>query len=122
MARAGARLTLAVTPPARVRVLPTLTAHGYPRHAVHREDALWVEKNCYVDVVIELLHALGVEPLAVLGSTVAVDFEGDNFTFYKPDHDDLRYFYGVDIQELNVWLPLLEHAVHHDSHALINLH
>lgn len=113
MAHAGARRTLAVTPPARVRVLPTLTAHGYPRHAVHREDALWVEKNCYVDVVIELLHALGVEPLAVLGSTVTVDFEGDNFTFYKPDHDDLRRFYGVDIQELNVWLPLLEHAVRH---------
>jgi hypothetical protein len=60
-----------------------------------------------VDVVIELLHALGVEPLAVLGSTVAVDFEGDNFTFYKPDHDDLRRFYGVDIQELNVWLRCL---------------
>jgi hypothetical protein len=113
VARAGARHSLAVTDQSRVRVLSTLEARDYPRHAVHREDALWVEKNCYVDVVIEMLHALGVEPLAVLGSTAAVDFEGDNFTFYKPDHEDLRAFYGVDFQELNVWLPLLEHAVHH---------
>jgi len=97
----------------RVRALPTLAASGYPRHAVHGENTLWVEKNCYVDVVIEMLHSLGVEPLAVLGSTAAVDFEGDNFTFYKPDHEDLRAFFGVDFQELNVWLPLLEHAVHH---------
>lgn len=97
----------------RRRVLPGLGAEGYVRHATHGDDTLWVEKNCYVDVVIELLHALGVEPLAVLGSTAAIDFEGDNFTFYKPDHEDLRAFFGVDFQELNVWLPLLEHAVHH---------
>ena len=97
----------------RVRVLPELSAHGYPRHALHSADALWIEKNCYVDVLIEMLHTLQLEPLALLGSTVTVDFEGDGFTFYKPDHEDLRAFYGVDIQELNVWRPLLEHAVQH---------
>ncbi|MCO4098127.1 MAG: DUF1839 family protein [Gemmatimonas sp.] len=97
----------------RVRVLPGLSANGYARHALHDVDALWVEKNCYVDVLIELLHTLGLEPLALLGSTASVDFDGDGFTFYKPDHEDLRAFYGVDIQELNVWRPLLDHAVHH---------
>lgn len=97
----------------RIRVLPQLAAEGYQRHVLHSDEQLWVEKNCYVDVVIELLHALGVEPLAVLGSTAALNFEGDNFTFYKPDHEDLRAFFGVDFQELNVWLPLLEHATHH---------
>ncbi len=96
-----------------VLALPGLSADDYARHALHDVDALWVEKNCYVDVVIELLHTLGLEPLALLGSTATVDFDGENFTFYKPDHEELRAFFGVDIQELNVWRPLLEHAVHH---------
>lgn len=93
--------------------LPGLDAEGYVRHAVHAPEALWVEKNCYVDVVIEMLHALGLEPLAAMGFCAAVDFEGDNFTFFKPNHEELRILYGVDMQELNVWLPLVEHARHH---------
>lgn len=97
----------------RVTALPGLDAETYQRHMLHAEDRVWVEKNCYVDVCIELLHALGLEPLAALGSCAAVDFEGDNFTFYKPSHEDLRELYGVNIQELNVWLPIVEHAQHH---------
>jgi len=97
----------------RQRVISGLAAAGYQRHAVHAPDCHWVERNCYVDVIIEMLHALGLEPLAALGMTAAVDFEGDNFTFMKPNHEDLRVLYGVDVQEMNVWLPLLEHAKHH---------
>lgn len=95
------------------KVLPALRAAGYVRHALHADDRIWVEKNCYVDVVIELVHALGLEPLAVLGSCATIDFEGDNFTFYKPDHEDLRRLYGIDFQEMNVWRPLLEHVQEH---------
>ena len=51
----------------RQRVLPALRAAGYVRHTLHADDRLWVEKNCYVDVVIELVHALGLEPLAAMG-------------------------------------------------------
>jgi len=94
---------------------PGLSADGYQRHTLHDESRLWVEKNCYVDVCIELLHALGLEPLAVMGGTVGTDFEGDNFTFFKPSHEDLRLLYGVDFQELNVWRPLLDHAEEHLS-------
>ena len=97
----------------RVLAVPGLEVAGYQRHPLHADDRLWVEKNCYVDVMIEMIHALGLEPLAMLGSCAAVDFEGDNFTFYKPSHEELRALYGVDIQELNVWRPLLEHARHH---------
>jgi len=97
----------------RVRVLPGLEADGYRRHMLHADDRLWVEKNCYVDVIIEMIHALGLEPLAALGFCAAVDFEGDNFTFFKPVHEELRELYGMDVQELNVWRPLLEHAKHH---------
>jgi hypothetical protein len=94
-------------------MLPALQVDGYVRHTLHGDDRLWVEKNCYVDVVIELVHALGLEPLAAMGFCAAVDFEGDNFTFFKPDHEELRELYGVDFQEMNVWRPLLEHAQEH---------
>lgn len=97
----------------RLQVIPGLAAADYHRHLSHAPDRDWVERNCYVDVIIEMLHALGVEPLAALGVAAAVDFEGDNFTFLKPNHEDLRVMFGVDVQEMNVWLPLLEHARHH---------
>jgi len=43
---------------------------------------------------------------------VAIDFEGDQWTFFKPPHEDLKALYGIDVQELYVWRPLLEHAAH----------
>jgi hypothetical protein len=91
-------------------VVPGLAAANYQRHALHGEGATWVEKNCYGDLWIEVLHALGLDPVASLGYTVAVDFEGDQWTFFKPPHSDLRALYGVDIQELTLWRPLLDHA------------
>lgn len=97
----------------RIQPLPGLAVDGYQRHQLHADSCVWVEKNCYVDVFIELLHALGLEPLAALGACAAVDFEGDNFTFFKPSHDELRLLFGVDVQELNVWRPLIEHAAEH---------
>ncbi len=110
MAKGRARETVAVS---RRVVVPGLDATNYQRHMLHADDRLWVEKNCYVDVIIEMLHALKLQPLAAMGFCAAVDFEGDNFTFFKPSHDELRALFGVDIQELNVWRPLVEHATHH---------
>jgi hypothetical protein len=90
-----------------------LDAANYSRHALHAETCVWVEKNCYVDVWIEVIHAAGLEPLAILPFTAAIDFEGDQWTFFKPPHGELRDLYGIDVQELNVWRPLLEHASEH---------
>jgi hypothetical protein len=97
----------------RINALPQLDANNYPRSVLHAEGCLWVEKNCYVDIWIEVLHALGLEPRAILPFTVAIDFEGDQWTFFKPPHDELRELYGLDVQELNVWRPLIDHAVEH---------
>lgn len=97
----------------RISVLPDLDPAHYRRSVLHAEDQLWVEKNCYVDLWIEVIHALRLEPHAMLPFTVAVDFEGDQWTFYKPSHDEMRDLYGMDIQELNVWRPLIEHAQEH---------
>jgi hypothetical protein len=79
----------------------------YVPHAVHVVgDRTYVETNCYADVIIELLHARGDEPLAAIGSTVRLDFEGDQWTFFKPDPGDLERLYGVDVHEMQPYRAL----------------
>jgi hypothetical protein len=82
----------------------------YQRHAIHADPArVWAETNCYVDVLIELVHALGHEPVAALPFTVAIDFEGDQWTFFKFPLLDLYELFGLDVQELALWRPLVMH-------------
>jgi hypothetical protein len=97
----------------RYRVLTDINASDYVPHRLHTEASAWVEKNCYIDLIIEVLHAQGLEPLAMLPFTLALDFEGDQWTFFKPQHSDLRDLYGLNIQEMSVWRPLIEHAIEH---------
>lgn len=97
----------------RLRVLPELQSDPYVRSSLHGEDCAWGEKNCYVDLFIELVHALKLEPRAMLPFTLAVDFEGDQWTFFKPQHSEMRQLYGIDVQEMNCWRPLIDHAQEH---------
>ncbi|WP_396269282.1 DUF1839 family protein [Ideonella sp.] len=99
----------------RATALPGLDTAHYQRHALHGEGAVWPEKNCYADLWIELLHAMDLDPHAMLGVTLPLDFEGDQWTFFKPSHDELRRYYGLDVQELTLWRPLLDHALEHLS-------
>lgn len=96
-------------------VIPGLTQATYSRHALHGDGVIWPEKNCYADLWIELLHALKLAPEAMLPFVLAVDFEGDQWTFFKPSHDELRQLYGIEVSELTVWLPLLQHAREHTA-------
>ncbi|HKU39798.1 MAG TPA: DUF1839 family protein [Polyangiales bacterium] len=97
-----------------------LSADGYGRHELHSRPRAWLESNCYVDLCIEALHAAGFEPTACLGFTLATDFEVDQFTFFKPPPGDLLRLYGVSVYELNLWRPLIDHAlVHLDRGALV---
>ena len=86
-----------------------LDAGAYARHALHLGDRAWPEANCYVDLWVELLHAAGAEPLAALPFTLGIDVQGDQWTFFKFPSADLDLLYGVDVFELNVWLPLPVH-------------
>jgi hypothetical protein len=72
---------------------------------------VWTETNCYVDLWIELLHALGLDPLAACAFTLRTDFEGDQWTFFKFPLEDLRVLYGIDVYEMNVWQPIEHHIV-----------
>jgi len=87
-----------------------LDTDNYIRHAIHGEGRCWAETNCYVDVLIELIHALGHDPAAALAFTISIDFEVDQWTFFKYPHKDLLDMYGMDIQELNPWHSLAQHV------------
>lgn len=93
-----------------MRVLDCIPGRYQPA-VVHGGDRDWPESNCYVDLLLEIVHALGLEPRACLAFTLASDFEGDQWTFYKPPHGDLVDLYGLRIEELTVWRPVLEHVV-----------
>lgn len=107
--------SLATLAMSSIEVIPGLRTESHQRHFLHGDEMVWVEKNCYIDLWIELLHALKVEPTAMLPFTLAVDFEGDQWTFFKPSFEELRSLYGIDVQELTVWRPLLDHAAEHLS-------
>jgi hypothetical protein len=86
-----------------------LDPNSYARHLIHTQDRSWAETNCYVDVWIELLHAWGFDPIAALPFTLAIDFEGDQWTFFKYPLADLYELYALDVQELALWRPLVTH-------------
>lgn len=83
-----------------------LDPRTYVPHVLHADGRTYQETNCYADVLIELLHSRGCEPLAMLGSLVRVDFEGDQWTFFKPPPGDLERLYGVDVHEMQPYRPL----------------
>ncbi len=78
----------------------------YVRHALHSPERSYAETNCYADVIVELLHACGYEPLALFAHVVRMDFEGDQWTFFKPPPEDLELLFGIDIHEMNPYRPL----------------
>ena len=90
------------------RILP-IEPKNYACHPIHREGRIWAETNCYCDVMIELLHALGYEPRAALPFTLGIDFEGDQWTFFKFREADLALLYALQIEELAPWRPLPDH-------------
>jgi len=87
----------------RRRQVAAIDPATFPRHRLHTAERDWAETNCYTDVMVELLHALGHEPMAMLAYTLTIDFEGDQWTFFKPPLADLDRLYGMDVQELAIW-------------------
>ncbi len=92
-----------------MRSIAPLDPATYRPHRIHGEGRAWAQTNCYTDVIIEMLHGLGYEPVAALPFTLTIDFEGDQWTFFKFPDADLWELYGLDIQELAVWRPLVDH-------------
>ncbi len=83
---------------------------SYRSHWLHAPERTYVETNCYTDILIELLHARGHEAVAAMGATVRMDFEGDQWTFFKPFPEDLERLFGIDVHEMQPYRPLPEQA------------
>lgn len=96
----------ATAPPDSAVSLFGLDPRTYGVHALHRPGRTYVETNCYTDIWIELLHAAGCEPLAAMGMALEVDFEGDQWTFFKPAPEDLRILFGIDVHEMQPYRAL----------------
>ncbi len=97
-------------PTARMVSLTGRDPSDYSSHALHSPARTYLETNCYTDILIELLHARGDEPLAAMGCALRVDFEGDQWTFLKPFASDLELMYGIDIHEMQPYRPLPDQA------------
>jgi len=96
-----------------MKPIVTLDPKTYSRHYIHGAERTWLETNCYVDVLVELIHSLGFDPVAALPFTFGIDFEGDQWTFFKYSHADLLDMYGMEVHELNPWNALGEHVQYH---------
>jgi uncharacterized protein DUF1839 len=94
-----------------IAALPRLDPAAHAAHALHRDAQSFGESNCYADLWIELLSALELDPHAMLAHVLAVDFEGDQWTFFKPPGEDLRSLYGLDVQELQIWSNFAGHVL-----------
>ena len=90
-------------------VFPHLDPRDYRQHALHDPERIWPETNCYVDLWIEVLNALGLPPEAMLGFTLTQDFEGDQFTFFKVPLEDLESLYGIKVSELAIFDKVEDH-------------
>ena len=81
---------------------------GYQSHFSHAGERIWPETNCYLDLWIETLHALGLDPVPAFARALSADHDGLQWTFLKQQPEDLRRLYGLEVTEEIVWLPLLE--------------
>lgn len=83
----------------------------YAPSALHDSNRTFRETNCYVDIWIELLHALGIDPASAMAFACTVDFEGDQWTFFKPPPDELTRLYGIDVHEMQLYRPTVDHVI-----------
>ena len=98
-----------------------LTPANYSPHALHHHDQNFRETNCFSDLIIEIVHGLGCNPVACLGYTLAADFEGDQWTFGKPSFQDVFDLYGIRIEELSLYKPLLQQMITQVTRGAISL-
>jgi hypothetical protein len=79
---------------------------GYQSHFSHAGERIWPETNCYLDLWIETLHALGLDPVPAFACALSADHDGLQWTFLKRQPEDLRRLYGLEVTEEIVWIPL----------------
>ena len=93
---------------------------GYQSHFSYAGERIWPETNCYLDLWIETLHALGLDPVPAFACALSADHDGLQWTFLKQQPEDLRQLYGLEVTEEIVWLPLPETVESGPSRGVLN--
>jgi len=78
----------------------------YRPHPIHTGERNYIETNCFTDIISELMHARGDEPVATFGSFVRMEFESDQWTFFKPLAVDMELLFGIDVHEIQPYRPI----------------
>jgi hypothetical protein len=86
---------------------------SYEPHAMHAATQNWPQTNCAVDLWVELLSSMGCDPTPAGACALSADMRGDQWLFLKFPIEDVERLYGVTIDELTVWRPVLDHVVDH---------
>ncbi|MFV0279205.1 MAG: DUF1839 family protein [Rhodoblastus sp.] len=97
--------------PSESAFAPHINPDAYKSSALHDPARDWPQTNCYIDLWIEAVFSRKLSPEAMLGCTATLDFEGDQFTFFKPSFDDLESLYGFSIRELSIYDDVAGHLV-----------
>lgn len=102
-------------------VFDTLDPLTYVCHPLHDHERDWPETNCYLDVWIDVLSALGLPPEACLGYSITQDFEGDQFTFFKVPLEDLAALFGLRVTELAIYDRVENHVLEQIKRGRLSL-
>lgn len=86
-----------------------VSADDHVPHPIHSDGRIWTETNCYTDLWIEVLHALGLDPIPVAVCVFGARFDGTQWTFLKFKPEDLFALYGIEVDEMNVWRRPIDH-------------
>ncbi len=78
-------------------------------HGLHTGQSTWHTVNPNVSMWVEVLHGWGLEPLAMLGCTVGIDFDRDQFKVLTIPTGDLEVLYGVSSYEVTAYDSLEAH-------------
>ena len=95
--------------PSESAFAPKADPTAYVASGLHDTARDWPQTNCYADLWIEAIHARGLRPEAMLAFTATLDFEGDQFTFFKPPLEDIEALYGFSVRELSIYDDLADH-------------
>ncbi len=81
------------------------------QHWLHATDRVWPQSNCSVDLWIEVINSLGYNPVAAMAFTITLDYEGDQYTFFKIPQEDLEELFGLRLLELSVYDSVEKHVI-----------
>ena len=92
-----------------MRQLLPLDPAAYAPHFIHGSERVWGETNCYIDLWVEVLNSLGLDPVPAAVCALDADFDGHSWAFLKYELEDLRRLYGLVVAECNIWRPVVDH-------------